>query len=134
MACISARLRLGIPAKLVLVLLLSAAHGYFSAAVIYWAFCFGMSRYSQMIEQNRLFRLMGSGKFRDLLGIPRPFDYRFANPLNLVPAANRVIARVAYFEQLVDGSTYPVARRAPLRECSIRPSRARRERRRARQR
>lgn len=34
--------------------------------------------------------------------------------LVVVPAAGRTIARVAYFEQLVDGSTYPVARRAPL--------------------
>lgn len=28
-------------------------------------------------------------KLRDLLGLPRPFDLRFAHPLSLVPAANR---------------------------------------------
>lgn len=28
-------------------------------------------------------------KLRDLLGLPRPFDMAFANPLDLVPAANR---------------------------------------------
>lgn len=28
-------------------------------------------------------------KLRDLLGLPRPYDLTYANPLNLVPAANR---------------------------------------------
>jgi predicted TIM-barrel fold metal-dependent hydrolase len=28
-------------------------------------------------------------KLRDLLGLPRPYDFRFADPLRLVPAANR---------------------------------------------
>jgi len=27
-------------------------------------------------------------KLRDLLGIPRPYDFRYANPLNVTPAAN----------------------------------------------
>ncbi|MCC7172531.1 MAG: amidohydrolase [Planctomycetes bacterium] len=47
----------------------------------------------EVANQHSAFAIVHCGllhvKFRDLLGIPRPFDYRFANPLNLVPAANR---------------------------------------------
>ncbi len=46
-----------------------------------------------VIERRQAIAVVHCGllqvKLRDLLGLPRPYDFRFANPLHLVPAANR---------------------------------------------